>query len=111
MKVKVMTQFVTKVDFRTVTLNIGCMGEVLITVHTDGWWEIQLTSNRDRDRDQFFRTRGTMLPDNQLFCHKTLEIIELPEWMFTQFNDTIGELKIMIERDALMTPNVQGATA
>lgn len=92
----------TKIELRTKVLNIGCMGRVTIEVHADGWWEIMLESNRDNNK--YFRNRGTMLPDNQLFCHSEMIVAELPDWMFKQFHDTIDELLVEFERDALDVP-------
>lgn len=83
-----------EVESKVATINIGCIGRVTITVHDDGWWEIMLEANKtDRKSNVYFRTRGTMLPPCQMYSHFAEETVELPEWMFTQFNDTIDSLK------------------
>lgn len=98
-----------EVESRTAVLNIGCMGRVTIEAHSDGWWEIMLESNQDGNN--YFRTRGSMLPENQLMCHSDMVVAELPPWMFEQFNDKIDELRILFERDTLHTPEHKGLPA
>lgn len=88
------------------TLNVGCLGQFAIRVYGDGYWEVRLDH---KDGSTYHRTRGTMIQKAQMLNHCDMQRIQLPEWMWECVEDKIGELTIMLERNALDTPEVKNA--
>lgn len=99
-----MNQRSTEANFRHATLNVGCLGMFQIRVYDDGFWEVELNY---KDESTFTRTRGTMLPAGRMLNYSTMEYIEFPEWVWKCVEDKMEELKIMMKRNALSTPEIK----
>jgi hypothetical protein len=84
------------------TLRVGCLGLITVTVYSDGWWGVDLTTH---EGVTYTRTRGTMGREGCVICYGTFEALELPEWMWDCINDKIEELKLTLERDGFNVPD------
>lgn len=89
-------------DVKTADINVGCLGVFTVTVCDDEYWEVRLVH---KNGDIFYRSRGTMLPDNIMMNYATFEKLELPQWMWECIRSKIAELTIKFERDSLVTPD------
>ena len=106
MMVMLPTQFTTKDSkMKVANLNVPCTGRFDVCVWEDGFWEVVLHAI---DGDTYYRTRGTMLPNNGFYSFTANTTCEIEEWMWEAIYDKINELKMQFEHGALETLNVKG---
>lgn len=88
-------------------LNVGCTGRFHLTVGETGEWSIVLSAV---DGIEYY-TDSKLHPTHQNILINEIEEVTatIPEWMMDACVQRIEEMKITLDRGAILHPKVEGA--